>query len=71
MMRGEEQQTEASGLRAFAANWLTVDNLSLIVAIALITAGAACWSARAALVTCGSLVLGVTFLRMHFDGTPR
>ena len=71
MIRSEEQQSEGGALRAFLANWLTVDNLSVLIAIGLITAGAGLWSARAALVTSGSLILGVTFLRMHFDGTSR
>jgi hypothetical protein len=51
-----------------ASRWLSVDNVCLLVGIALITLGASQWSARVGLVTCGALVLGVTLLRVLLDG---
>ena len=55
-------------LREIAARWLTVDNVTLLVGIGLLTAGAACWSVRAALLTSGALVTGITVLRFLIDG---
>jgi hypothetical protein len=62
---------EPTPLRRFAVRWMSIDNASLALGLGLITAGAAGWSTRAALVTCGSLVLGVTLLRILLDGRAR
>lgn len=49
------------------AAWVSVDNVSLFVGLALVTAGAAMWSARAALLTCGGLLIAGTLLRLVLD----
>lgn len=48
--------------------WLSADNVCLIIGIALMTAGAAQWSGRSALLTSGGLILAITVLRIVLDG---
>lgn len=59
-----------AGITAFVARWISVDNVALLSGIALVTAGASQWSARAGLLTCGGLILGFTLLKMFLSG-PR
>ena len=51
--------------------WLTVDNVSLLGGLALCSSGAALWSVRAGLVAAGSILLGLTVLRIVLDGLGR
>jgi hypothetical protein len=66
-MSDETPSETRSTLRAFAADWLSIDNVSLAAGVGLLTAGAACWSPRAALVTCGALLIGLTLARLKLE----
>jgi hypothetical protein len=57
-----------TNFRETAQRWLTVDNVSLLLGIGLLTVGASLWSARAALLTSGSLVTSITLLRFVLEG---
>lgn len=57
-----------TNFRETAQRWLTVDNVSLLLGIGLLTVGASLWSTRAAFLTSGSLVTGITLLRFMLEG---
>lgn len=68
MIRSENNaQEERGALPTFVADWLSIDNVTLAMGVGLVTAGAACWSARAALVTCGVLLLALTLARIKLE----
>lgn len=57
--------TKAQKVAAFLATF--GDNLVLLAGVACATAGAAMFSARAGLITCGSLLVGLTIVQTVLD----
>jgi hypothetical protein len=63
-MSFQNQPPTPSILMRFVHTFLSMDNVLILLGLALITRGAALWSERAAWLTCGCLVLGLTLLHL-------
>lgn len=60
-------EKKPSAAATVLVRWLTVDNVTESLGIALLTAGASMFSTRAGFLTCGSLLIGLTILQNVLD----
>lgn len=64
-MTAEQNSLPAKAIfRRLAWTYLSTDNVSMVISLALITRGAAHWGEGVAYLTCGALVLGLTLLHL-------